>query len=509
MSALVPLTVLPLERREGWGMSTEVTSRVVYPTSAREVQDAFEVARKNGWKIGFWGNGRSYGDAALNESQLLLDFSKMDKILEWDKTTGRVVVEPGVTLQKLWQHILPDGYWPSVVSGTMFTTIGGLAAANAHGKNNWKHGPIGEYIESFTFVTPDGQIHEVTRESSPEIFSAAIGGFGWLGAFTRLTLKTKKIHSGRLDVLPFTCDSLDGMFRGFERCNAEEWDYVVGWIDAFGSGSGLGRGQVHAARYVGAGEDPEAHSSLALSEQDLPDRFFGIIPKAWLWRFAKPWAHRLGMRIINLVRFLWMSRPSHQSRFFQPHAQFNFLLDYVPDWKFIYKPGGLIQYQLFLPKERAREVIRRTLEICQQARLEPWLVVMKRHRLDNFLLSYSVDGYSFALDFPVSDRRREDLFRLTTILNDLVVEAGGKFYFAKDSVAPPSAIRRSFGDDVLGRFFALKRKLDPDSLLQSNLFRRVFAPLEKAIPRLEEKPQELDQPVESGARVPLSGQERP
>jgi decaprenylphospho-beta-D-ribofuranose 2-oxidase len=471
-----------LERREGWGMSTEGLARVVYPLNVREIQEAFAYASEHGLKVHFWGNGRSYGDAALNESQVLLDFSKMDRILEWNPATGIAVVEPGVTLEKLWKHCLADGFWPPVVSGTMFTTLGGLAAANAHGKNNWKHGPIGEHIEAFQLVTPEGRVIEATPESEPEVFHAAIGGFGWLGAFTRITVRMKKIHSGRLAVLPEVGTSLEEMFQGFERYNEEEWDYVVGWVDAFASGPYLGRGQIHAARYVGRDEDLEGQTMFQVAEQELPETFFGVIPKAWLHYFVRPFAHRWGMQLINTARYLWMSRPSHHGqRFLQPHAQFNFLLDFVPNWKFVYKPGGLIQIQLFIPKDRAREVFRRTLEICQQARLEPWLVVMKRHRADGFWLSHAVDGYSFAMDLPVTDRRREDLWRLARILTDIVVEAGGRFYFAKDSVVDAEAVRRSLGDEVLSKFLTLKRKLDPEHRLQGNLYRRVMAPIARAL----------------------------
>lgn len=471
-----------LERREGWGMSTEAVCRVVYPTSARDIQDAFELARREGVKVAFWGNGRSYGDAALNDGNLLLDFSRMDRILEWDPATGRVVCEPGVTLVKLWKHCLPDGFWPPVVSGTMFTTLGGLAAANAHGKNNFKYGPIGEHIRAFSMVTPDGRLREVTRESDPDLFHAAIGGFGWLGAFTRIELTMKKVHSGRLEVLPSTEPDLEGMFRAFERGNAEDWDYVVGWVDGFARGSALGRGQIHYARYVKPGEDPEGQAMLAVDEQELPPRVLGVFPKSWIWWLAKPWAHRLGMRLINFGRYWWGNREGHHRKFLQPHAQFNFLLDFVPNWKRFYKPGGLIQYQLFIPKERARDVFRRTLEIAQQARLEPWLIVMKRHRQDPFRLSHAVDGYSLAMDFRVSDDRREDLWRLTRILTEMVVEAGGRFYFAKDSVVSPDAVRRTIGADTLHWFFSLKQKVDPDELLQGNLYRRVLAPLRQAVP---------------------------
>jgi len=264
------------------------------------------------------------------------------------------------------------------------------------------------------------------------------------------------------------------MFQRFERAEDEKSDYVVGWIDAFGRGTGLGRGQVHVARYLAPGEDPEARETLALDRQDLPPRMFGVLPKRWLWRFMRPLANRLGMRALNWGRYHWLRvRPAAATRL-EEHARFNFLLDYVPDWKRMYGKNGLIQYQFFLPKDDAEEVFRRALEMCQAAGLEPWLVVMKRHRQDAFWLSHALDGYSFACDFPVLPTRRGDLWRLTQRFNRVVTAAGGRFYFAKDSVLTGDAVERAFGPAVLGRFFALKERLDPQGTLQSSLFRRVF-----------------------------------
>jgi hypothetical protein len=107
---------------------------------------------------------------------------------------------------------------------------------------------------------------------------------------------------------------------------------------------------------------------------------------------------------------------------------------------------------------------------------------MKRHRPDAFWLSHAVDGYSFACDVPVTERDRGDLYRLTRVFDRMVVEAGGRFYFAKDSVVGGESVRASLGDAVLRRFFALKRKVDPTFLLASNQFRRVFGPILEKIP---------------------------
>lgn len=471
------------EGRIAWGMATSAVSRVIEPRSVEDVVRAFALAREQGLKVTAWGNGRSYGDAALNDGELVLDMGRMDAIERWDPATGLVTVQPGVTIRKLWQRILPDSYWPPVVSGTMTTTLGGCAAANVHGKNNWKHGPIGEHIVAFTLVTPDGTVREVTRESDPNLFHAAIGGFGALGVFTSITLKAKKVYSGRIDVDARACRDLDDMFDHFERYNGQGWDYVVGWIDAFPSGSSLGRGNMHAANYVPAGADPEGARMLSVGDQELPLTIMGF-PKRWMWRLMKPWAHRPGMRFINWGRYFWSSLDRNQGRHLQPHAQFNFLLDFVPDWKRVYEPHGLIQIQLFLPKEKARQVMRQALEVQQAMKLESWLVVMKRHRKDAFWLSHAVDGYSFAMDFPVHARRREDLVQLGRRLEKLVVEAGGRFYLAKDSLVRPKAFGDSLGDEIIGRFLGMKQKLDPDGMLQSNQWRRVLGPLSERVDAL-------------------------
>ncbi len=105
-----------------------------------------------------------------------------------------------------------------------------------------------------------------------------------------------------------------------------------------------------------------------------------------------------------------------------------------------------------------------------------YLAVMKRHREDRFLLSHGVDGYSLALDFPVTKKNREDLWALASELDRKVLSAGGRFYFAKDSTMSQATAREYLGEN-LQRFLEIKRKLDPEAMLQSSLSRRVMGDL--------------------------------
>ena len=162
------------------------------------------------------------------------------------------------------------------------------------------------------------------------------------------------------------------------------------------------------------------------------------------------------------------------ARYRQSLAGFSYLLDYVPDWKQIYRPGGLIQHQSFVPSDSAERVFRRQLETCIKRGMPPFLAVLKRHRPDRFLMSHAVDGFSLALDLPVVPRRRDELWALVRELAEPVVEAGGRFYPAKDAALPGELYRASFRGNELDRFRSLKREVDPDHLLRSALADRLL-----------------------------------
>ena len=462
-----------MERVEGWGMASSAMSYVSRPVNADEICAVFDQARRAGRSVGMRGAGRSYGDASLNSENILLDLTRMRRILNWDPQTGIIVVEPGVTIQQLWQYTIEDGWWPNVVSGTMFPTLGGAAAMNIHGKNNFKVGPIGDSILEFDLITPSGDTLLCSRTQNSELFYGAIGGFGMLGVMSRLVLQLKKVYSGLLNVTPIGIQNFDHLFQVFEQ-RLPQSDYLVGWIDCFASGDALGRGQVHQANYLKPGEDPHPAQTLRVENQELPDSILGVFPKSLMWRFMKLLVNDPGVRLTNAAKYLASTKLGDGHVHQQSHAGFAFLLDYVPNWKKAYQPGGLIQYQSFVPKEHAQAVFSRQLTLAQEYGLVPYLGVFKRHRPDDFLMTHAVDGYSLALDFAVRPEKRGGLLSLAAEMDRIVLDAGGRFYFAKDSALHQFSAAEAVGADRAARFFALKQQMDPENILQTNLSRRIF-----------------------------------
>ena len=461
-----------IERIEAWGRNRTVASYVWRPSTIEGVACAFPQARATGRYIGLRGAGRSYGDASQAAENLCLDLTRMNRILDWNPQTGVMIVEPGVTVRQVWQAAIGDGWWPYVVSGTMTPTIGGAAGMNIHGKNNFRVGTIGDHIKAFDLLLPSGEMKHCSREENPALFHAAIGGFGMLGVFTSLTLELKKVHSGLLKVEPIPVKSWRELFALTEERVATS-DYWVGWIDAFASGKGAGRGLIHAAYYLEEGDDPKPAQTLRVEAQELPETLFGIVPKSILWRFLKPLTHNIGMKAINAAKY-HAGNIRHETHL-SSHAGFHFLLDYVPDWKRAYDPDGLIQYQSFIPKETAEAAFSEQVRLCQQRGIIPYLAVFKRHRPDPFLMTHAVDGYSLAMDFKVTQNNRADLWNLTSDLDKILAEAGGRFYFAKDATVNPKNWESYLSEPRVQEFLALKKQCDPENLLQTDLYQRIFA----------------------------------
>src|SRR6266542_5954652 len=115
---------------ENFGHSLSAPSYVIKPTTTEEINEAFALAKKSGLALSARGAGRSYNDAALIGGGIMLDMRGMNAITEWNPATGLITAQPGVTLEQVWQKVLPDCWWPPVVSGTMTTTLGGCLAAN-------------------------------------------------------------------------------------------------------------------------------------------------------------------------------------------------------------------------------------------------------------------------------------------------------------------------------------------------------------------------------------------
>ncbi|NJL24162.1 MAG: FAD-binding oxidoreductase [Calothrix sp. SM1_5_4] len=141
------------------------------------------------------GQGRSYGDSCLVSDGLLLKSGQRDRFLHFEPQSGILECESGVTLEEIIRVFAPRGYFPAVVPGTRFVSLGGAIANDIHGKNHHVAGTFADHVLEFDLLRSDGQILRCSREANSDWFAATVGGLGLTGFITRVRLKLTRIPS--------------------------------------------------------------------------------------------------------------------------------------------------------------------------------------------------------------------------------------------------------------------------------------------------------------------------
>src|SRR5262245_15548209 len=143
------------------------------------------------------GLGRSYGDSSLppGNRPVVVATPLADRILSFDDATGRLRAEAGYSLHSLYHDFLPRGWFTPVTPGTQYVTLGGMVAADVHGKNHHVDGTIGRHVRALKLRVAGGDIIECSREREPELFRATIGGMGLTGHIIEIELTLARIPS--------------------------------------------------------------------------------------------------------------------------------------------------------------------------------------------------------------------------------------------------------------------------------------------------------------------------
>ena len=447
-----------LERRAltGWGRTAPTVAGVAGASSVDDVVDAIRSAPGRG--IIGRGLGRSYGDAAQNAGGVVVDLTGLDSVHRIDPDAATVDVAAGVSLDTLIRRLLPFGLWIPVLPGTRQVTVGGAIAADVHGKNHHVDGSFGAHVMGLDLVTADGSVHACTPDGpESELFWATVGGMGLTGVVVRAVLRLQRVESAYFAVDTERAHDLDELMDRLDRDDAA-YPYSVAWFDSVATGSRLGRAVITRGRAARADELPPA---LRRDPLGFGGRARATVPPG----IPGGLLNRVSARAFNA---LWFRKaPERRHGEVQDIGTFFHPLDVVAEWNRAYGPHGFCQYQFVVPfgaEETLRSAVRR---IAGSGHVS-CLSVLKRFGPANPApLSFPTAGWTLAVDIPA----RPGLDRLFDDLDELVLDAGGRIYLAKDGRLPAAALARMY--PRLDEFRAVRRRVDPDGVFRSDLARRL------------------------------------
>ncbi|MGB5295806.1 MAG: D-arabinono-1,4-lactone oxidase, partial [Thermoanaerobaculia bacterium] len=127
--------------------------------------------------------------------------------------------------------------------------------------------------------------------------------------------------------------------------------------------------------------------------------------------------------------------------------------------------------QLTFPRSQAREAIIELMGICQSSPSPPVTTILRAHKSDDGLLSFSEDGYSLNFEFHPKKHNEAGSRQAIDRIIDATAKRGGKIHLAKDQVMRPDQFSRIYPHH--GELLEIKSRLDPEGLFTSDLARRV------------------------------------
>lgn len=407
----------------GWGRYPVLKARVHAPRSDHALKslvlsEPSVIAR---------GNGRAYGDSAINPAATI-EMRQRNKMLAFDPRSGQLIAEAGVLLGDIISAFLPRGWFPLITPGTKFVTLGGAIAADVHGKNHHKDGGFRECVDWIDVMGTDGEIQRCSREEYIDVFEHTLGGMGLTGIILRAAIRLRPVETAWIKQTTVPATNLQAAMAAFEQ--AQDVTYSVAWIDCLATGANLGRSLVMLGEHAKVTDLRHQRTRTPLITKAKQKR-------AILFDFPSFSLNRFSVRAFNTI-YYWAGARKAGPEIVDWDSYF-YPLDAILGWNRIYGRKGFAQFQCVLPLAQSRSGLSALLGEISKAGAGSFLAVLKRLGSQESRFSFPMEGYTLALDFPVSPKTLALLDRL----DQITIDHGGRFYLAKDSRMTAATLRAS------------------------------------------------------------------
>ncbi|MEM0188975.1 MAG: FAD-linked oxidase C-terminal domain-containing protein [Saccharolobus sp.] len=185
-----------VEEREDFSGEKVKPIAIFFPKNEEEVVKIVKYASQHKIPVIAWGYGTSLtGATACDKNCILIDMSKMNKILEINEIDWYVRVQPGVKLIDLFEELEKKGFMlPPDPASFFLCSVGGAVAESSGGMKGVRYGSFREWVLALKVILPNGEIIKVgeplrKNRAGYDLVHLFVGSEGTLGIITEIWLR--------------------------------------------------------------------------------------------------------------------------------------------------------------------------------------------------------------------------------------------------------------------------------------------------------------------------------
>ncbi len=400
------------------------------------------------------GGGYSYAAASFGSGSLVLDMTRLDRVLRFEPAKSLVEVEAGMRLEQLLALTAPRGLILPVQPGYPAITVGGCVAANVHGKNPQREGTFRQSVVDLTLLHPRLGTLRIDHEHEPDLFELTCGGYGLTGIILAATLRLEPLAGWTASLERVPIETLaEGLAGVRERTGSASFAYT--WHEGTPAPGVFGRGFVYVGQLPEGPLPPRGEVVPRYRHLTAASRRRFVVP---LWGKATSRLFGASFRAAEGMRAVQREMPLFDALF--PFARRG-------EYFLLYGRRGLAEYQSLVPHEAASDFLRDLEREVLRARAPVVMASIKLFRGEKRLLRFEGDGVCVTLNLV----RSAEALRFLEVLDRLTLEFSGLPHIVKDSRLPAGVVARSYPG--YAEFLEKRRALDPGRTFRSELSTRL------------------------------------
>ena len=440
-------------------LNRTVVKGVLKPESSEQLTKALEQAADSQLNISQAGGRHSMGGQQFGADNLHLDMTSLNKVLDLDTERGLVTVQAGIQWPELIQELFqrqPEDPQPWTIrekqTGVDAVTIGGAVSSNIHGRS-LAHAPFVSDVESFKLIDVNGVSQHCSRSENSELFSLVIGGYGLFGLISQVTLRLVRRFKVRRRVKVIKVkDLLENYHRRIEE------GFVFGdcqYATFLSGASESHQGVFPCYEPIDLKTPIEANQKQLTAEQWAG--FYKLMRSNKRQAFKEYAAH-----------YRSTEGQTYWSDTHQLAGNFDGHRKAVDPSK-----GTEMITEVYLPFQQLNEFLVKTRNDLMQRDADITYGTIRFIKVDKetFLPWAKQDSVCIVCNLHVKQslegiqKAKSDFRKII----DRTIQFGDTFFLTYHRWATPEQVSACYPN--IRQFFALKRKYDPDELLQSDWYR--------------------------------------